>query len=136
MAGFAQALAGFADKVEAQMDATARGAALEVMTRVVLRTPVETGRARGNWILTLDSPAEVATESTDKPGGPTIAAAAAVLPENGTAGRTIWVTNSLPYIRRLEQGHSQKGSHMVARTVDEWGDIVAKAAAAARLAYP
>jgi hypothetical protein len=41
------------------------------------------------------------------------------------AGDTIYLTNNLPYIRRLEEGYSQQApAGMVALTVQEFAQVV------------
>ncbi len=136
MDGFGDDVGGLCDLLDARVDAMIRGTALEVLSRVVIRTPVDEGRARGDWMITLDSPDRAPTGIADKNGSDTIMRGILALPVGQTAGRDIYVTNTMPYIRRLEQGHSKQGSHMIERTVNELPEIVDKAAQAARAAYP
>lgn len=79
--------------------------ALDLDTRVVLGTPVDTGRARGNWYPSLNSPSSEVSDREDKSGSAAIAAAASVA-GSAKLGDTIWLTNNLPYILPLENGHS------------------------------
>ncbi len=79
--------------------------ALSVFSSVVIATPVATGRARGNWQPSFGNPASTALIQTDKNGQPTIA--------KGTRlfalyqfGETIFITNNVAYIQRLNEGHS------------------------------
>ena len=63
------------------------------------------GRARANWIPTLNTPSQVPSERKDKQGSATIALLAPVT-QNYRLGDTLWLSNSLPYIVRLNEGHS------------------------------
>lgn len=136
MAGYGDEITALCDMSAQRMDATMRGTVLEATSRVVIRTPVDEGRARGDWQITVDTLSRGSTDDVDPTGAKTIAAAVSILPAGQTAGKTVYLTNTMPYIRRLEQGHSKQGSHMIERTVNELPEIVDKAAQAARAAYP
>lgn len=78
---------------------------LTVFRNIVFRTPVDTGRARGNWQVTISQPAETVVDGKDKSG--------AIVNRNAAADlqallpfQTAWITNNLPYIQRLEDGYS------------------------------
>jgi len=80
---------------------------LEALRLVVGRTPVDTGRARGNWQVTIDVPAEGQLDTTDKEGDPTIAKgldALATLKPNCV----VWLSNNVDYIEFLEHGSSEQ----------------------------
>lgn len=85
---------------------------------ILRRTPVLTGRARGNWFPTTGVPSEEVGEHVfggSRTGEPvtgeekgkikTIVAKLEALPLGET---TAYITNNLDYIQRLEDGHSQK----------------------------
>jgi hypothetical protein len=108
-----------------------RKVALSVFRRVVMRTPVDTGRARANWMPTVGTPSNETTEAIDKSG------AGVMGKVTGQAGRwdpskgqSIFLTNNLPYIEVLEKGRvGNKGSiqapqGMVGITVAEFDGIV------------
>lgn len=84
-----------------------RAVGLEALRGVVLMSPVDTGRFRGNWQQTLDTPASGVLETTDKSGGPTITAGTAVL-STVPAFSVTWLVNNLDYAVALEKGHSQQ----------------------------
>jgi prophage DNA circulation protein len=90
---FAADLQRYAKKTGASLDETARAVTLEVFTSVIQDTPVDTGRARGNWQFTTVSPATGETDQSEA------SAIAAVQPK---AGEVNYLTNNLPYIGRLE----------------------------------
>lgn len=92
--------------------------ALQLLTGVVNMTPVLTGRARGNWQVTIGAPTTAAVERTDKDGGPTISEGSATIQSITTLG-TIYLTNNLPYIVELEKGSSKQAPQgMVQVTLD------------------
>lgn len=93
---------------------------LEGVRRLVLRTPVDSGRARGAWQVTAGAPATSSPlGALDKNGAATIGKASgtvASLPP-GQAG---YVVNNVVYIGELEKGHSgQAPNGMVAVTIEE-----------------
>lgn len=73
---------------------------------VVLATPVDTGRARANWQVGLNAPKRGALlENFDKGGSSTISRNRTAA--RGTrAGETVYISNNLPYINRLNEGYS------------------------------
>tara|TARA_R110000787_G_scaffold72823_6_gene162415 strand:+ start:2679 stop:3092 length:414 start_codon:yes stop_codon:yes gene_type:complete len=82
--------------------------ALELDSAVVFGTPVDEGRARGNWYPSLNAPSnEVDLNSTDKSGSKAVAAINALV-STVKIGDTFWLTNNLPYILPLENGHSKQ----------------------------
>jgi hypothetical protein len=92
---------------------------LEALRRVVMKTPVDTGRARGNWQVQIGEPALVMQDSFDKTGSDTIQIGAAQL-ANLKAYEVIYLTNNVPYIIFLEEGSSKQAPYgMVKMTIDE-----------------
>lgn len=81
--------------------------ALTVDQTVVSSTPVDTGRARGNWQVSLGFPVVEEQDLVDKAGTVTIAAGAAVI-RSRQSGQTIFISNNVPYIGRLNQGSSSQ----------------------------
>lgn len=100
----------------------------EVFRRVILRTPVDTGRARGNWQVTIGAPSDLTLDGTD--GGRSAVLRAIETVRGWRLGSAaIYLTNNLPYIERLENGWSKQApTGMVALTVAEFGGIAADAA--------
>lgn len=85
--------------------------AVDLLAGVVMMTPVDTGRARGNW--TVESGGSSSTPGIDKNGGQTIAAGAGVIDRATAKGipQTITLANNLPYIEVLENGSSRQAPH-------------------------
>lgn len=140
--GFAAELKRFEGVALDKVNTATRMIALEVFRRIILKTPVDTGRARGNWMCTIGAPSEAlaagegwlqgtaeAGLSYDKGGRAAIQAAADEVMSWKPADVAIFLTNNLPYIQRLEEGWSKQApAGMVAITIAEFDGIVARVA--------
>ncbi len=73
----------------------------ELFKRIVLRTPVDTGRARGNWQIELGGPAQGTLEVIDKSGDGTILKEIAKLGDIPPFS-LVHISNNLQYISYLE----------------------------------
>ena len=104
------------------IDAAASQLAVETAQTIVgdlaFKTPVDTSQALQNWIVTLDSPSDAKIKpyypgeggSTQKASAAeTINQARKVLASK-KPGQKIYITNNLPYIRRLNDGYSKQAS--------------------------
>jgi hypothetical protein len=89
---------------------------LEALTRLVRKTPVDTGRARGNWQVSIGTPnLDYDDEMKDPSGGEAEAGSGGMAPiragdaviKTAPLDSIIWITNNLPYIQKLDEG----GSH-------------------------
>jgi len=76
-----------------------------IIQTVTVATPVDTGRARGNWQASLGTGISTTSPRTDKSGAATIAQGISRIAAR-RAGQDIHLTNNLPYIGRLDEGHS------------------------------
>lgn len=127
MSAFSDAIAKFSQKAKANADAVLRETAKGVGERLVARTPVEEGEARGGWKSSINGFSAAPTGRDDKGGAATVEAIAAVI-EHAKAGDSVFITNSLPHIMALEHGHSKQApAGMVAVTAAEGSRIVADA---------
>lgn len=93
---------------------TAVDTALAIVGDLAYKTPVDTSQALSNWIVTLDAPSGQQLKP-HYPGskGSTYRASAAETINNAKAvlknkkpGQAIFITNNLPYIKRLNDGYS------------------------------
>ena len=84
-----------------------RAVALHVLSGVVMRTPVDTGRARGNWNTALGVASGRVSDSRDPGGGNTVAAGSRVIGGHRDFQQIV-IDNNLPYITRLNDGHSRQ----------------------------
>ena len=97
----------FAGVVEEQLSQRVRVIAIAMLNEIVLRSPVDTGRFRGNNIVSVGAPVYASTLSVDPAGAETI--------QNGVRAVTglepytqVFIQNNLPYAGPLEDGHSQQ----------------------------
>ena len=96
---------------------------LELLRRVVLKSPVDTGRFRGNHQVTIGTPAAGSLDSVDLGGGQTISKGAAVLAKVPNYP-TVWIANNLSYAMDLEFGRSKQAPEGVYRvSVAELGAL-------------
>lgn len=103
-----------------------RASALAVGASLIQRTPVDTGRAKANWVPGIG---QVNTTTTGEINADAALANINQALQNWKPGLTIWLCNSLPYIKRLEDGWSKQApAGMVRLTVVEWKDSVRRAA--------
>lgn len=115
----------FAEQMGGVHDAVA-WIGLEAIKRVVLKSPVNTGRFRGNWALSIGAIDTTTTETVDPSGGATIARGqAAIAPYGATEGfPMVYIQNNLPYAEPLENGHSKQApAGVVGLTVSELSAI-------------
>ncbi len=119
MSTFSIDIAKWVEKTKARMDLVVRKISLDLFTRIILRSPVDTGRFRGNWQVSIGSAPEGVLELDDKSGTATIARAQADTMKV-KAGDVIYFVNNLPYANRLETGWSgQAPAGMVAVSIAE-----------------
>lgn len=124
MASFAAQVERFRAKTEAKIELAVRKIAMEVFREVILMSPVDTGRFRGNWQVEIGNVPQGTVALEDKDGRATIAAADAKA-LGLKAGQSIYLVNNLPYARRLEYGWSKQApGGMVRLTVQRWKPIV------------
>ncbi|MFZ3193688.1 MAG: hypothetical protein WA154_10860 [Moraxellaceae bacterium] len=103
---FSKDLGRFRVRTETAADRIVRGLTIELFAGVVRDTPVDTGRARGNWSTTVGQVPAGARERLDQSGGAAIAEVVAETPEK--VGNKVYLTNNLPYIMPLEEGYSKQ----------------------------
>lgn len=118
----------FVDKANGNLDLVVRKVALDLFKRVIMKTPVDTGRAKGSWLVSINSIPTGVPGTLDKDGSATIMRVSAdVLTMK--AGQIITLVSNLDYINRLEYGYSKQApAGMVRITVVEFGGVVTKAA--------
>ena len=75
--------------------------------RIIRESPVDTGRFRGNWQASVNTPKVTQLKRKDRTGTSTITAVNNVLGKF-SMGQTFYLTNNLPYARRLEYGYSKQ----------------------------
>lgn len=122
---FAEQIASFSAKTQANLDAVVRASVEEAGQRLIDRSPIDTGRFKSNWNYAAEHPDIFTSEKTN------------IRTVNGledipakAASFVSYITNSLPYGPALERGHSKQAPQgMVRLTSIEWPQIVEAAAA-------
>lgn len=103
-------------QIMGNIDEGVRKVALAIDQAVVMATPVDTGAARSNWLVSMGS-SRTDTISPYDPGlaGSTASANVSQALEQGrlviegyTSGKVIYISNNLPYIQRLNDGWSKQ----------------------------
>lgn len=122
--GFSADIGKFVKKTGIRMDVVVRKVGLDCLRGVMEKSPVDTGRFRGNWQVGVNtsnmvtsSPA-VGVSTGDKMTGREEAEGTGILLGAGVED-VIYITNNLPYAVPLEYGHSKQGRGMLRRTVAE-----------------
>lgn len=102
--------------VEENADKTVRKAVIAVDRTVVMATPVDKGRARSNWVAELDTafsgevepyaPGEGGSTGGANSEAAMAQAARVAASYDGDQNSEVHITNNLPYIQALNDGHS------------------------------
>lgn len=116
MAEFNLDLSSVVDELEEDIQETVvRRFALGVLVRCVRKSPVDTGRFRGGWVVSIDNPNSRTSERTDKSGALATSDGSIILNRFDLRTNTaIYIQNNLPYAERLENGYSSQAPNGVA----------------------
>lgn len=127
MGKFALDLTKMVDKTKSKIDTVVQKATFDIFKSVILKSPVRSGRFRGNWIASAGGYGSTTVDTADKAGTTTINAMSGVA--LGTkAGGVTYLVNNLPYSIRLELGYSNQAPHgMIRTTVLEYQQYVKNA---------
>jgi len=105
---FTLEIAKWVEKAKANADQAFRGLALEMARRIIERTPVASGNAKGAWAAGVNGiPASGDHLPDDKDGTATLARIAAVI-ATAKAGDVIHLANGTNYAWALEWGSSEQ----------------------------
>lgn len=129
MADFMDVINRWVEETQVAMDETLQTIIMKIGESVVRLSPVDTGRFKGNWQLTIDSMASSSLLREDKEGSMTLADMASVV--NGfTAGQIAYIQNHVLYGYDLEYGSSKQAPDGMVRITEALFErIVAEAAA-------
>jgi hypothetical protein len=114
MTNFELDLKKFAKETGLELELVCRKIALNAYDKVTKKTPVQTGRARGNWNTSVDKADTTIDESATQIKTPSF--------KQGDGKKVMFIANSLPYINRLEHGWSKQARNpngMVSVTMAE-----------------
>jgi len=90
-----------------QLTGAVQKIALDLLGRVVMRTPVDSGRLRANWSVSINYRDMNIREVDDKLGSGTIAAGRATI-ASMKVPQVVYLQNNLPYVSAIENGHSRQ----------------------------
>lgn len=96
------------ETAKGKTDLVVKKVMLETFSKVIYKSAVDTGRFRANWIVGYSSPDRTTSLDTDKSGAGTIGRITSEITGAKLDGKSIYLTNSLPYSLRLENGYSQQ----------------------------
>jgi len=109
-------IAKWVSKVKVDMDEAFRGLALEIARRIIERTPVASGNARGAWVAAVNGVPTSGDPPDDKDGAATMARIAAVI-ATAKVGDVIYISNGADYIHALEFGKSDQSPGGMVRVI-------------------
>lgn len=97
----------FSNVIEEELSKRVRVIAMAMLNEIVLRSPVDTGRFRGNNIVSVGAPVYISTVNVDPTGAETINQGLSAM--TGLEPFTqVFIQNNLPYAVPLEDGHSKQ----------------------------
>ncbi len=92
----------FTDKTVPEAVAAVRGKiSLDLLSKIILKTPVDTGRLRNSWFLSDGQPSSGTGSAGTTPQMNVTATFT-------TPFESSWIVNNLPYANRIEFGHSSQ----------------------------
>lgn len=119
---FSDGVSKFTVKSVKEADRIRKAICVELFSSIISDTPVDTGRARGNWQTSDAAPKRNTTTRTDRSGSQAIAEMRANL---GAGDVTVTMTNNLPYIEKLEYGGYSTGDYATNKTTRDGYSIKA-----------
>lgn len=87
--------------------------ALDALTGVILKSPVDTGRFRGAWTVSYNLISSVENPPSKSPQGAITNASAQLAAGAQLPYETVHIVNNVPYAGRLEDGSSQQAPNGV-----------------------
>lgn len=105
---WSRSLSEFADEQEKRLNAELRATALQALTGVVERSPVKSGRFRGNNQVTVGEETDEILDREDKSGRTTLADGRRIIAGAKKPFTYIVIQNALPYAGILEAGSSEQ----------------------------
>ena len=79
-----------------------------MLATVVVATPVDTGQARGNWRVSVGVVDKKTDQTQDRSGQGSISKGIATIQSGGGIGKVVYISNSLKYIEKLNNGWSMQ----------------------------
>jgi hypothetical protein len=127
--GFAADLQKLCERAGDKAELVVRRTALELQSGMVEASPVRSGRFKNNWQVGVGAINTSTNDAADKSGSGSIGRTQVAL-TTWKPGQTIFLSNSLAYAKKLEDGSSTQAPFGVVRlTVQAYGDALRKAIA-------
>jgi len=121
---FASDMAKFAENAGNSIENTMQAIGFQLFDAIIKDTPVDEGRARGNWQASINAPILKDTDKKDKTGNKTSTEMYSVS-KKFKAGTVFYITNNLPYIWSLEYGGYGRGDGATNKTTRDGYSIQA-----------
>jgi len=123
---FESDLIAFTKKAEKNAEKIFRGTTISLFGKIIKRTPVKSGRLKGNWQIDINAPASGTVDTTDTTpikgigAGSTLKIASKV--KIAELHDSIYMTNNLPYAQLVENGNysTQSPAGMVGVSIAEF----------------
>ena len=109
-----------------KMDRIRRGVTLKLLGAVVMDTPVDTGRLRGNWRVSEGTPVLDAAVRV-VPSGAVVMNEINASVQASTGDTAVYLTNNLPYAKRIEYdgwSHTKAPEGMVRRNLARFNQLI------------
>ena len=124
--GFGADMDKFRNKVNDKTRKTVLWTCFNMSRDIIDLTPVKDGFAKNNWNSTIRNPDRTTHDIADKEGTLSFNKLNSFAPK--AYAEIFYIVNSMPYIKRLENGWSKKNPEgMVMKTVARFKNIVKKA---------
>lgn len=127
MTNFVDIVNEWIEETEQSVEDTIQTVTNSLAKSAVILSPVDTGRFRGNWQLSLNGPSTSSLIRYDKEGTATLSDIAAKS-NRIRVGDVCFIENNVEYGQLLEDGHSQQSEGMVRITGMRFPRIVEDAA--------
>ena len=106
-------------KAMAQSEAKIKKAFMGLSTDIIMDTPVLSGRLRNNWFPSVNEGTDKTTKYTGEKGSAAISRVSAI---RFKLGDTLYLTNNLPYAKRIEfdSWSAKAPAGMVRKNIIRW----------------
>ena len=102
---FTSSLRDFSERTESNLEQVLRGTTISLFGKIIRRTPVKTGRLRGNWQTDINRPKSGELDRTGAAGAMSEVSAEV---NRARLGDSIFMVNNLPYAKKIEDGGSDQ----------------------------
>lgn len=108
----------FSKTVNRDIDKEQRRVSLIILRELIIESPRDTGRFVNNWIVGLGNASSNTFKGVDPTGLKAMTKGTGKI-NKSKSGKSIFITNNLPYAVRLNQGHSQQApANFVERAIE------------------